>query len=186
MAKKNLLKITLALVGIIVFMTACTGGSQSADTAQQVPPTPTLVVVGSTIEKPVPFGYDIILKNIVISINEINRASDDLITQSGAEIPTPSSGQEYLLIRITNQCIATETATCFVGHRDFFLMDSDGNAVSPLSEVSGAEGFYTYEEFSRGTSNRGFLAFLVEKDVDYPILTYNSFTKGSVYLSLVY
>ena len=111
MKKSNYIKISLSLVGILFLMTACKGGFQTDDGAQSIEPTPTLVVVGSTIEKPVPFGYDIILKNIVISVNEINRAADKMVTGSTEEFPVPPSGQEYLLIRITNQCIATESST---------------------------------------------------------------------------
>lgn len=186
MAQNIYTKIIITLAGILLVMAACTGGSQVEVSAGVVEPTPTLVVVGSTIDKPVPYGYDIILKNIVLSINEIKRSANDGIAQNNAALPAPASDQEYLLVRITNQCIATESSTCFVGHTEFQLVDLEGNLINPVSEISGTDSFYTFEEFPRGTSNRGFLAFLVEKNVDYPILTYNSFHRGIVYLSLAY
>ena len=186
MPKNNYVKFTLTLIGILLLMTACSGSSPTDDSAQAIEPTPTLVVVGSTIDKPVPFGYDIILKNIVISVNEINRPANEIVAGSSGEPPVPVSGQEFLLIRITNQCISTETPTCFVGQTDFQLLDAAGKTVAPVIETSSADGFYAYEEFPRSTSNKGYLTFLVEKDVDYPILTYNSFQKSTVYMSLAY
>lgn len=188
MTKSNFLKISLTVLGILMLMAACTGGSTAEESAQVFEPTPTLVFVGSSVEKPVPFGFDIMLKNLVISVNEINRSADDLISQTNGETPAPApaDGQEYLLVRITNQCIATESPTCFVSQSDFQLMDAAVNSVSPLSDTSGSDGFYTYKEFPQGTSNRGFLTFLVEEGVEYPILTYNSFYKGYIYMSLSY
>lgn len=186
MPKNNYVKFTLTLIGILLLMTACSGSSPADKSTQSLEPTPTRVIVGSTIAKPVPLGYDIILKDIVISVNEINRSANEIVAESIEEPPVPASGQEFLLIRITNQCISTETSTCFVSQTDFQLLDTAGNPVAPVIETSGADGFYAYEEFPRGTSNKGYLTFLIEEDLDYPILTYNPFQKGTVYMSLAY
>ena len=186
MPKNNYGKFTITLIGILLLMTSCSGSSPTAEPAKAIEPTPTLVVVGSTIDRPVPLGHDIILTNIVTRVNEINRSANEIVSGELPELPVPASGQEFLLIRITNQCISTGSSTCFIGQTDFQLLDTDGNTVAPVVETSGADGFYEYEEFPRGTSKKGYLTFLVENDVDYPILTYDSFQKGTVYMSLAY
>lgn len=186
MEKISLTKITTALVGIIVLTSACVGNKPAQDLANAPEPTPTLIAVGSTMDKPVPLGYDIILEDIVISLSEINRPANGIVAESDKETPTPENGQEYLLVRITNQCVIPGLENCFIGNSDYQLIDTSGNLVIPVSSLSGAEGFFTFGEFSSGTSNKGYLAFLVDKDVDYTFLTYQTFQGDNVYLALAY
>ena len=97
MIKSKYIVISLTMIVFLLLMAACSGSSTVEDSAPEIEPTPTLVVVGSTADKPVPFGYDIILKNIVISVNEITRSADEIVAQSDGETPEPANGQEYLL-----------------------------------------------------------------------------------------
>lgn len=186
MGKKTIAKFALTLAGILLVMTACRGNSPANDPARDLKPTPTLVAVGSTMEKPVPYGYDIILQDIVITLNGLERPANEIVAEKSAVTPTPENGQEYFLIKINNQCVKPGQVKCFVGFSDYQLMDSMGNFVNPEDSVSGMDGFFTFEEFSSGTSNKGYLAFLVNQDVEYPLLTYKTFLGTSVYLSLVY
>jgi len=186
MGNKDLVKFSLLLVGIIILMSACGGKNPVGDSVQELEPSPTLVIVGSTMDKPVPYGYDIMLPEIVISVNEVNRPANGIVAGSSGETPAPENGQEYFLIKINNQCVKPGVDNCFGGFSDYQLLDANGNVVLPESSVSGLEGFFTFEEFSSGTSNQGYPAFLVDQDMEYPFLTYNTFHGTSVYLSLAY
>jgi hypothetical protein len=138
------------------------------------------------MEKPVPYTYDIILEDIVISISEINRPADKLVQDFSQETPLPGKDQEFLLVRINNQCVKPGLDICFVGQADFQLIDAEGNLIIPVSSTSGADGFYTFQEFSSGTSNKGYLTFLVDKGAEFPFLTYKSYNGGDIYLALSY
>lgn len=174
-----------ALFVILVFLTACAGQEPVQDAAAAAAPTPTLIAVGGSLTKPVPFGYDIILDEMVIRLSQLVRPGDDLIRAGGEDNPLPGQGQEYLLLQITNQCIRMGQDQCYVSSFDFQILDAAGNGLHPLDNLSGVEGLYSYKEFANGSSNRGFLVFLVDQAGEYQTLAYKAFHGETVYLSLV-
>ena len=186
MGKIKLTTIAIALAGILIMTTACADQSSSGDLGNAPEPTPTLVVVGSIIDKPVPYGYDIILENIVISLGDIVRPADELVTNGSENNPDPAAGQEYLLLKVTNQCVRMGFDNCYVNFSDYQIIDSAGNGINPINTVSGIDGLYKFQEFSNASSNKGYLVFLVDQNESYQIMTYNTFFGSTVYLSLTY
>jgi hypothetical protein len=182
MVKSKMTAIASMLLGIAVLAAACTTGTPVSDEAKAPQPEPTqIVAVGSSIDKPVPLGYDIMLQEVVLSVRQIVRPANDLLS---AAVSPLENGKEYLFINIINQCVKAGTVPCFSGDSDFRLLDSAGNAVLPEPTLAGVDGLYSFQEFSIGSSNKGFLAFVVDHDQSYPIMTFMQFDGSQVYLSL--
>jgi hypothetical protein len=178
-------KVFLILVSIALLASACGSPAQAKAPAAALEPTPTLVAVGAAIDKPVPYGYDIILQEIVLRIDEIIRSDSTVLTdQDGNSVL--DNGQEFLLLRITSQCVKPGQDLCFVSPADYQIFDSSGNPLTAESGLTGLNELYTTAEFGSGTSKKGLLAFKVQKGDEYPILSYTQFNGSQVFLSLSY
>ena len=183
---KNQTKILFFLLVIgLVFSSGCRG-SQAQARAQDAPlPTETLVLLGSTPEKPVPFGYDIMLQEFVLRIDEIMRAEHTTLTnQEGESIL--AEGQEFLLIRVTNQCIKPGQDQCQLKPTDYQIQDAAGTSILAEDDLIGLDELLTDSEITSGSSLKGMLVFRVEKGASYPILSYLQHNGSWVYFSLAY
>lgn len=185
MSKIKSAPILIVLLGALLLTSACSGSSPQVAQASEPQAVPTVVVaVGSTREKPVPFGYDIILKNMTLSANQIIRSRGKDINFGGAENLVLGEGQEYLLLRITCQCVMMGQGNCFTQNTEFQLIGPDGNAVTAQLAPNDSEGMFQFIEFPNASANHGFLVFIVEQGMEYPLLTYTSFGSLPVYLAL--
>lgn len=179
-------KIIFSLLFImLIFSAGCSRLQDQGRSPAAVEPTPTLVIVGSTMEKPVPFGYDIMLQEFVLRIDEIIRSEHTTLTnQEGESIL--EEGQEFLLIRLTNQCVKPGQNKCHIGPLDYQIYDSTGHAILPENDLTGLEELLADSEISSGASLKGMLAFRVEKDEIYSILSYVEIDGSPVFFSLAY
>lgn len=185
MGKPKLLSTILVLVSITLLTSACGAQEGPEAPAAALEPKPTLVSVGASLEKPVPFGYDIILEEIVLRIDEVIRSNNTALTNPEGE-SVLEDGQEFLLIRVTNQCVKPGQEDYFTSQADYQIFDEAGNPVNAETDLTGLSELYSPSEFGSGTSKKGLLAFRVNVGENYPLLTYRQFNGSQVYLSLTY
>ncbi len=183
MHKYKVLKLSLALMGILLLTTACGGKTKTEAHAAVQAPKPTLISVGASPEKPVPYKYDIILEEVVLRIDEVIRSDSTPLTNKEGE-SVLGDGQEFLLVRVTNQCIKPGQVKCFISQTDYQILDAGGNPVYAEDNLTGLNELYTPEEFGSATSKKGLLVFLVNKGDSYPLLVFKQFNGTQVYLSL--
>lgn len=184
MGKYRIHKLILLVVSIALLASGC-GSPAEAKAPAALEPTPTLVAVGASIDKPVPYGYDIILEEIVLRVDEIIRSDSTVLTdQDGNSVL--EEGQEFLLIRITSQCVKPGQDLCFVGPSDFQVFDSAGAVLTAENDLAGLNELYTAAEFGSGTSKKGLLAFKIQQGEEYPIMSFTQFNGSQVFLSLTY
>ncbi|MEJ2412897.1 MAG: hypothetical protein P8Y34_07880 [Anaerolineales bacterium] len=140
----------LFLISIAILASACSSPAEAKVPAAALEPTPTLVAVGAAIDKPVPYGYDIILQEVVLRIDEIIRSDSTVLTdQTGNSVL--EADQEFLLLSITSQCVKPGQDLWFVGPADFQVYNSAGNPLTAESDLTGHNELYTTVEFGSGT-----------------------------------
>jgi hypothetical protein len=185
MLKSKYSALFLIIFSMLLVTTACGSQVEAKAPAVAPEPTPTLVAVGASIDKPVPYGYDIILQDVVLRVDEIMRSDSTVLTdQDGSSIL--DDGQEFILIRITSQCVKPGQDLCFISPADFQVYDPSGSAITAESDLSGLNELYTAAEFGSGTSKKGLLAIKVQKGQSYPIMSYTQFNGSEIFLSLSY
>jgi hypothetical protein len=130
-------------------------------------------------------GTEVMTKYQIQKIEEVIRPADDQVAQANMFNPDPEPGNEYVMVRITIQCIQPSGEKCNVYLSDYKLSGSTGLIREPEWVISGLPHMLESTEMFGGATLSGWIVFDVSQDETGLILAWEpTFSLSTGYISL--
>lgn len=165
-----------------------TSTEMSIKTPESTPlpvPTDTPQPVGLSRENPAPIGNEVITEYQIQKVDELIRPADSKIKQANSFNSDPEPGNEYVMVRVTLQCIQPVSEKCNVYLSDYNLSGSTGLIRDSEWLIAGIPHMLESTEMFGGATLSGWLAFEVSQDETGLILAWEpTFSMSTAYMSL--
>jgi hypothetical protein len=202
--KSTLVLVYLAMIILLLTITACEGSTPKRQPAQatlppqsltvhegvtrrtfsQPAPTPTPGPIGSFQSNPAPFGTGVAIDNMTLKVTQFLRPADDLVAQGNMFNQVLGAGKEYVFVNLSATCNRKANETCQINDFDFKMVASSGRTRDAETFLAGVSGMLGDGDFAGGTTKAGYIAFIVGKSETNLILIYAPFLGNQAYLSV--
>ncbi|MGF1507662.1 MAG: DUF4352 domain-containing protein [Chloroflexi bacterium] len=165
-------RLPIFLLGTLLLLAAC-GPLLEEPKATALPPSAT----PEPQEQRVPLGTEVILNEFSLRIIEVVRPADDLIAATDDFNALPPEGEQYVLLRLSVECLNIET-DCDLLWLDYHLEDDRGERYTARLlmfgfEEQGERVLTMDSDIRQGERVEGVIVFSVPRTVDELVFVYS-------------
>jgi hypothetical protein len=138
-----------------------------------VPAEETQASANSILPEAAPVGTSVgIGNNMTLTVLDVTRPADDLVANGSVLNTTPPEGEEFVRVDVEVTCSNDAGSTCSFYPTVMKAVLSDGTTRDLQTFLEGVEDWDTTVEIEGGTTEQGFLLFLVPRSESDLVVSY--------------